>query len=131
MEVNSNSLLVGLLSICALPLLLLSLVVFAVFMNRLRIKEGKQIRKKIREGAYSRLINNKETFILVRILVISSLVVFSIIFAGFLFVVSRPLMLMPPDSNGKWLYILMIGLPLACSVPVSVFALLWAYRTNK
>lgn len=130
MELSSNSLLVGLLSICALPLFLLSIVVFAVLITRSRIKEGKQMRKKLEDGAYDHLINNKKTFIRIRILAISSLIVISVMFIVFLFIVSKPFMLITPDS-GKWLYIIMIGLPLACSVPASIFALLYAYRITK
>ena len=105
MGISSNSLIVGLLSICALPLFLLSILVFAVLMARLRIRQGKQMRKDLEEGAYNHLINNKKTLILVRIVAAGSLILVGAMFVGFLFMVSRPLMLMPPGSNGKWLYI--------------------------
>jgi len=61
MEIHSDSLVLGILFSCSLPLLLLTLFVAAVLSTRSKLKAAAQMKKDLQDGVYDLYFSNPKT----------------------------------------------------------------------
>lgn len=84
MEIHSNSLLVGLLLACSIPLLLMSLLTLAFFTTRSRIRDAKIIRSSPQEYKIYNLLKDDRARALLRVLAGLALICILILLTSFL-----------------------------------------------
>ena len=121
MEINTHSLIVGLLLACSLPLLLAMLIIVPV----LWIVSWLQRKAQYKQSVFEKYLLENKSSLAIRVIGVLGFLLATSMFVGILFFVYW---FGKQVGIGKWAYLYAIVIPLLCSIPFGVILLLYNYR---
>ncbi len=128
MEIHSDSLILGILFASCIPRIFLTLITSIGLKAKSISKEASQMRKYLSEGMYSRVLDNKGTNLMLRLIgVISSIFILSLIVAILLIIYS----LGKEVGFDRWAYWLVIAIPFVSSIPIGILLLIIGAKVFK